>query len=108
MRYALPVVLLVATLAPAAPVPAELKADRQRLDTLWKEVNSTDQIARVRATLALIDEPGAAAYLARKAPPVEASAARLKAWLKDLNSDDEREWKPALEALRYFDPGLAL
>jgi hypothetical protein len=39
---------------------------------------------------------------------VSATADDLKKWLKAINSDDEKVWKPALAELEYHDPRTAL
>lgn len=98
--------LLFAAFASAAPVPAELLADRPRLEQLWNELAADDLIVQVRAALALADHPRAVEFLAKKCLPVKASAEKIREWLADLGSDDEKVWKPAFEPLRYFDPRI--
>ncbi len=109
MRLALPITLLLAaTLAPAAPVPVDKVAERHQLEALWKDLETYDPVVRTKAVFALLDHPRAGAFLASKVPPLDASADQLKAWLKDLNSDDDKVWKPAYEELRYHDPRTEL
>jgi hypothetical protein len=109
MRWLLSATVLVACgIAPAAPVPADLKGDRERLERLWADLATYDPVVRTRAVFALIDHPAATAFLARKALPVDASADQLKAWLADLNSDDATVREPAFAALLYFPPQIGL
>lgn len=108
MRFALPLTLLLATLAPAAPVPGNEQAEKRRHEALWKELDAPEPVARVRAAFGFLDDPNAAAYLKEKLPPVEASKEQITKWLKDLDSDDEKVWKAAYEQLEYFNPQLAL
>lgn len=108
MRFVLPLTLLLATLASAAPVPVDKAAEKQQLEALWKDLETYDPVVRTRAVFALLDHPRAVEFLASKMQPLNASANQLKAWLKDLNSDEEKLWKPAFEELRYNDPRTGL
>ncbi len=102
------VALLAASLAPAAPVPVDKAAERQQLERLWKDLETYDPVVRTRAVFALLDHPRAVEFLADKMPPLDASADQLRAWLSDLNGDDEKVWKPAFDKLRYHDPRTGL
>lgn len=108
MRLTLPAVFLFAALAPAAPVPVDRAAEQKVLEALWKDLETYGPAERTRAVFALLDHPRAVEFLASKMPPLNTSADQLKAWLKDLNSDDEKVWKPAFEELRYHDPRTEL
>lgn len=108
MRFAIPVVLLFAALAPAAPVPDSVKTERKRLEALWVDMLATAPVERARAVYELLDRPQGVDFLAEKLGPVEASADQLKGWLRNLNSDDEREWRPAVERLEYIPPQTRL
>lgn len=110
MRFAILVVsvLFAGGVAPAAPVPADSKVDRQKLEALWGDLESTDLVVRTKAMFALIDHPKAVAFLSEKLPPVKESAEQLRSLLTDLNSDDEQVWKAAFEKLRYHDPRTEL
>lgn len=110
MRFALLFIvwLLASELAFAAPVPADRKAEEERLEKLWNEVWWNDAVVRARAVFTLIDHPKTVDFLSRKLPPVKAPADQLTAWLKDLNSDDEKVWKEAFQELQYHDPRTEL
>ncbi len=108
MRFALPALLLVATVAPAAPVPTDLKADNARLEAFWIDLAAPRWVDRARAVYDLLDHPKGVEFLCGKVSPVSATADDFKKWLKAINSDDEKEWKPALAELEYHDPRSVL
>lgn len=110
MRFALLLVTMLFAAGPAsaAPVPTDPKAETRRLEALWADLLSPDAVVHARAVFALLDHPRATDFLAGKLPPVKASADQLKAWLTDLNSDDEKVRQAAFEELQYFDPRLEL
>jgi hypothetical protein len=104
MRFALPVLLFAAAVAPAAPV----KGDKAKLEALWDDLTAPRWVDRAAAVYELLDQPKGVEFLSDKVAPVKASADDLKKWLKAINSDDETEWKPALAELQYHDPRTAL
>lgn len=108
MRFAFLVVLLGAGFTPAAPVPADLKDDKARLEALWDDLAAPRWVDRARAVYELLDHPKGVEFLAQKVVPVSATAEDLKKWLKAINSDDDKVWKPALAELEYHDPRTAL
>lgn len=108
MRWTLPYLLVVVSLVPAAPVPVDKAAEKQQLESLWKDLETYDPVVRTRAVFALLDHPRAVEFLASKMPPLDTSADQLKAWVKDLDSVDEKVWKPAFNKLRYHDPRTGL
>lgn len=108
MRLAL-IFPALCSLAMAAPVPEDVAAEKKRLETLWKQLQDYDEPeGRLRAALALLDEPGAVAFLADKLPPLAATKDQMTAWLKELDSSDPMVWQAAYERLRYMIPQLAL
>jgi hypothetical protein len=100
-------VLLLAALAVAAPVPKP-GPDLVKLEALYEDLVNSEARTRTRAAFALLDAPGAEKFLIGKVRPVAATQEQLTAWLKDLDSDDEKEWKPAFDNLRYYDPRIGL
>lgn len=108
MRFALPALLVAVAVAPAAPVPADLKGDKARFEQLWDDLAAPRSVDRARAVYDLLEHPKGVEFLAQKVAPVKATADDLKKWLKAINSDDEKEWKPALAELQYHDPRTAL
>lgn len=109
MRTALVLGLVMCNgVALAAPVPADAKAERAKLERLWADLKSWDVVTCTRAVLALIDHPQAVPLLKEKLPPVAASKEQVTRWLKDLNGADEKARDRAFEELRYFDPRIAL
>lgn len=108
MRFALPALLLHVAVAPAAPVPGNAKADAERLETLWVDLAAPRWVDRARAVYEFLDHPKGVEFLCQKVVPVSATTDDLKKWLKAINSDDEKVWKPALAELEYHDPRTAL
>lgn len=108
MRFALPTLLLFTAVAPAAPVPGNAKTDSERLEAFWIDLAAPRWVDRARAVYELLEHPQGIEFLSRKVTPVSATADDLKKWLKAINSDDEKVWKPALAELEYHDPRTAL
>jgi hypothetical protein len=96
--------VLATAAAQAAPVPADLKADRARLESLWDDLAAPRWVDRSIAVYQLLDHPKGVEFLCGKVKPVSATADDLKRWLKAINSDDEKVWKPAFAELQYHDP----
>ncbi len=92
----------------AAPVKPDPKAERVKLELFWNDLHSYDPIVRVRAVLALVDHPQAAAFLDEKVRPLKVSKDQIEQWMKELNSDDEKVRNRAREELKYYDPRLHL
>jgi hypothetical protein len=108
MRFALPTLLASAAVSLAAPVPDDLKGDKAKLEQLWNDLAAPRWVDRARAVYELLDHSKGVEFLSQKVVPVNAPADDLKKWLKAINSDDEKEWKPALAELEYHDPRTAL
>jgi hypothetical protein len=108
MRFALPTLLLIATVTPAAPVPDTLKIDNARLESLWGALLDSTPVGYASAVYVLLDQPGGVEFLIKRLPPVGGTSDQLKGWLKALNSTDEKVWKPALAELQYHDPRAGL
>ncbi len=100
--------LTMAPIAAAAPVHADPKIERAKLELLWKDLHATDSIVRVRAVLALVDHPQSAAFLGEKIRPLSVSKEQIEQWLKELNSDEEKNRDRAFAELQYYDPRLML
>jgi hypothetical protein len=108
MRATLVTILLFGPIASAAPVPADSKAERATLESLWKDLESVDAVVRLRAVFALVDHPKATDFLSEKLPAVKASEKQIRDWLTELSSDDEAVRNQSVERLKYFDPRLAV
>ncbi|MEO2090611.1 MAG: hypothetical protein ABGY75_14090 [Gemmataceae bacterium] len=108
MRHVLVAALLFPAAVTAAPVKVDPKAERAKLEALWKDLQSFDTVVRAGAVLGLVEHPRAVSFLKEKLTPVAATKEETTARLKDLNSDDEKVRERAYDELRYFDPRLAL
>ncbi len=61
-----------------------------------------------RIVLNWSENPESVKFLKGKLPAIKADAKKLKAWLKDLDSEDDEVWKPAYRALIDTNPKLGL
>ncbi len=96
---------------PFAPVPKEDPAvKRKNLEELWALLLVQDEAISTRALLELTARPkkDVVAFLADKLQPLKLSADQAKKLLTALGDKNEETAKAAFEALRYFDPRLAL
>ncbi len=113
MRNWIPLTCLACAIASSgahpAPVKADPKAERAKLEKLWKAVNDyPPSIETYRAIFHLIEHPGADAFLDEKIRPLNVSKEQITQWFKDLNSDYEDVRNTAYWELDYYDPRLAL
>ena len=99
--------MLLPVLALAAPLPNKNTAAQKYLEQLWAEMDSSDYVIALSAAYRLHHRPGAVEFLATKLPPIRADKDETIRHLKALDSEDEKEWIPALEELRYHHPGLS-
>jgi hypothetical protein len=89
----------------AAPVPAA--EGNRELESLWADL-AKDELTASRALLKLAGKREAVAFLKGKLKPLTIDEKRVRGYLADLASEDEKVWKPAVEELEYFDPRLAI
>lgn len=108
MRIVTFALVLATAAAQAAPVPADLKADTARLESLWDDLAAPRWVDRSIAVYQLLDHPKGVEFLCGKVKPVSATADDFKKWLKAINSDEEKVWKPAFAELQYHDPRTVL
>lgn len=81
------------------------------LDDLWAKLLTTNDFESADdfdTMFELAHAPKAAEFLRAQLPAIKASKEQMKAWLKGIDSDDPKVWKPAFENLLYFRPTIAL
>jgi hypothetical protein len=79
-----------------------------QMDVCWTDLEK-EEVEASRVLLELYDHAKEAVpFLKIKMRPLTVTSERVNARLLELNSTEERVWKPAFEDLEYFDPRLAI
>jgi hypothetical protein len=104
--------LLLAALALSSPAlvglaraddPKSDKADTSRLDKLWDDLGSSDDVRLTRATLQLVAAgKEAAPFLRARLKPVKVDRKQVAEWIKQLDSDRFDEREKAMRELAYL------
>jgi len=82
----------------------DTKPEKVSFDDIWASLFS----AGFDMLFELVHTPDAAKLLKAKLPAIKASQEQMTEWLKALDDEDPKVWKPAFEKLLYFRPRIAL
>jgi hypothetical protein len=78
-------------------------AEPNKLETLWKDLGSDDDIRVARATLQLASNKDTLAFLKERLRPVKVDKARLTKLFEQLDADEFEERQKAIEELQHLE-----